>query len=539
MASSRGGDRVDFRGSSGKQYCKFCNAWIDGNPIALKHHREGNRHKRNVQYAIDRQRKEKQAEHTRARREQQEVRRMQLAAGMPVGEREGGGGGGGGADRGGGVSGGRQRRNNVCFAFQRGDCRRGSACKFAHEKEGDGASASSASSSSSSADPASALGKRDGGTGREGDELARREREALGLGEEGSDAEMDEDERRGMYVVDGRVYLEAARHPDKIVPGLRVEVAVGGEFDSDEEEGQRPEDEDASPWAQAVVAQVLVLRAGSKVGGEAGGSGAAEEASVQWRYRVRIVHDGGGRGDAAEKASGAPGQQIIRDALLEDMRVLVAPPPPPVDDTNRDQTEDAALVLQDKSTTTGMGGWEVVPADDDDEEEHVEEEREEEEEMAAVRRGGREDGGSSDDDGNRDRGAGRGAEGGGTVGYANSVLANAERTRTATAGMPMIGGAGPAESDAANAVPSVPSRRPSGNQVAGGRRSYAGFKLTAAAPPVALSGAGGLGGLGGVSGMSSSAVGGGGTATFKKRKKRREVTKLRRSMFFSRSTRII
>jgi|EP00505_MAST-04D_sp_SCG-Rhode-Island_P001832 cleavage and polyadenylation specificity factor subunit 4 len=57
----------------------------------------------------------------------------------------GGGGGGGGYDRGGrggydrgGRGGGGDRPRGVCYAFQRGDCSRGSDCRFAHESGGGG-----------------------------------------------------------------------------------------------------------------------------------------------------------------------------------------------------------------------------------------------------------------------------------------------------------------------------------------------------------------------------------------------------------------
>ena len=53
---------------SGTANSSIVSMWIDGNPIALKHHREGNRHKRNVQYAMDRQRRDRQSEQARARK---------------------------------------------------------------------------------------------------------------------------------------------------------------------------------------------------------------------------------------------------------------------------------------------------------------------------------------------------------------------------------------------------------------------------------------------------------------------------------------
>jgi len=50
----------------------------------------------------------------------------------------GGGGGGGNFSSGGGFGGGGGRKRGVCFAWQRGECFRGDACKFSHEDDGGG-----------------------------------------------------------------------------------------------------------------------------------------------------------------------------------------------------------------------------------------------------------------------------------------------------------------------------------------------------------------------------------------------------------------
>ena len=490
--SARSGDRVDFRGSSGKHYCKFCNAWIDGNPIALKHHREGNRHKRNVQAAMDRQRRDKMNEEKRKRREAAEVSRMQREAGIRASD--GSVHANRSAARAPGEGPSRSHKQNICFAFQRGDCRHGSTCKFSHEVEG-GSVASSSQPSKSTAAIEDAKGKnsmlkqRDYGTGREGEKLARLESQGneQASGDEGSDAELDEDERRGIYEVDGRIYLEAARHPEKIVPGLAVEIAVGAEFDSDEED----EEDAASPWAKAVVAQVLVLCS------DASNAKGADQ-SIQWRYRVRITEDD-------EDETGADETAQIRDALLEDMRVPVAPPPPPVDLTNRGQIDDAELLLKDRSTNTGIGGWEVVPSSN----------------------GGDHMGGS---DSNKDESRGSSNE----MWEDREQLQESSEQRTeglsSAAGSENREGVSDREEhnsvvaggDSANSSPG-PASYTGGRNLEGGR-SYAGFKLTAANPTSNLLGSGGgLGALGGPSDATKhSAVSSTASATFKKRKKRRK-----------------
>ena len=46
-----------FKG--GKKYCECCSAFITNNPVSLKKHFSGNRHKRNLQQSIINKRKDK------------------------------------------------------------------------------------------------------------------------------------------------------------------------------------------------------------------------------------------------------------------------------------------------------------------------------------------------------------------------------------------------------------------------------------------------------------------------------------------------
>ena len=348
MSSS--GDRQKFASQSTKTYCKVCNAHIDNNAIALQHHYNGNRHKRNLQDSIIKQRKEKRNNQYSQRNEENEIQRMQREAGItptssssssshrskPIAKRI-------------------RVSEGVCFNYQTGDCVYGDECKFKHIKENlnDPTSTSSSSSSTSAATGANAA------TGATGDGKWQFSQAFTEGQDSDSEDEEDEEEKRGMYVMNGCVYLVGEKHPEKMKIGLHVEIALGDQFDSDEDgdenenetiqdgsslKEEEEEEEEISPWMNGMICNLLYTD---------------DDTSLrQWRYRVQIL---------------TPGVDFNtkRDVLLEDIRIQVAPPPPPVDHHNQKYVDDVQFILEEKNLNTGIGGWGDVEEEEDSVEEEV------------------------------------------------------------------------------------------------------------------------------------------------------------------------
>ena len=319
---SASGDRNMRASVSGKIYCKVCNTHVDDNPIALSHHYQGNRHKRNVRENLDNQRKEKKRNNSLQRKEISEIQRMQRQAGItPTVSHS--------------ASSLQSHHRNqyeeytsgVCFNYQKGQCLYGEECKYKHvfddvqkkkkarmdQENGEGGGNGSHGSTT--------------GLGLGFDIKQAREGESGGVSESDSEEEVDETERRGMYVMEGRVYLDGIKHPDQLILGRQVEVALGDQFDSgddDDDEGKEQgkgeddeegEKEEYNPWTTGILSSLLYTDietpssapSSSSSSSSASSSSSSSAEERQWRYRVTLT---GGVDCGLEK-----------DVLLEDLRI--------------------------------------------------------------------------------------------------------------------------------------------------------------------------------------------------------------------------
>lgn len=221
-----------------KHWCKFCKIWISGNPIQVKQHETGNRHKFAVIRFHRSNEREKRLKDREERQISREFARIQRAAGTssPAG----------------------------ATGAPRVDSR--PAGRRPHQ-------AASSRGRWSDKEPEATSGDRGGETEGEGN--------------------VQGEEDTGLYVVDGHVYLEARVHADKVLVGTAVEVAadaVSSQLPRSSASTttktttttgveQRVEEEGGSvDWYPGVVAQVQTR---------------VNQGVREWRYRFSIQTDHG------------------------------------------------------------------------------------------------------------------------------------------------------------------------------------------------------------------------------------------------------